>query len=68
MWNLGSQVSKQLWAKTRSEIKLLGKVNERVVSKVAYLVRDKITNQIAVQLCARIKIQVHNQVKQNVKL
>ena len=61
--NLGSQVSKELWAKIRGKIKLLDKVNERVASKVAYILRDKTTNQIDVQLYSRIRLQVHNQVK-----
>jgi hypothetical protein len=63
MKNLGSQVSKELWAKIRGKIKLLDKVNERVASKVGYILRDKITNQIDVQLYSRIRLQVHNQVK-----
>jgi hypothetical protein len=63
MWNLGSQVSKELWAKIRGKIKLLDKVNERVASKVGYILRDKTTNQIDVQLYSRIRLQVHNQVK-----
>ncbi len=63
MKNLGSQVSKELWAKIRGKIKLLDKVNERVASKVGYILRDKTTNQIDVQLYSRIRLQVHNQVK-----
>jgi hypothetical protein len=63
MKNLGSQVSKELWAKIRGKIKLLDKVNERVASKVGYILRDKTTNQLDVQLYSRIRLQVHNQVK-----
>jgi hypothetical protein len=66
MWNLGSQVSKELWTKIRGQVikdKLLDKVAKRLDIKIIHQVRTEITNQVRIQLFARIKVRVYNQIK-----
>ena len=66
MWNLGSQVSKELWTKIRGQVikdKLLDKVAKQLDSKIIHQVRTEITNQVRIQLFARIKVLVYNQIK-----